>query len=139
MKYSSREDMIALAIFGVIGLIVPGVVVLQHFIGIDPLSVLHITWGGTFFGVAFTVLATLVCLWNCYVSIIVPWDYQRRHGSMAGFAHTSGLPWLGGVFILFAGALMPPSVLLGVFLLLLYVVDGNGIPWFFISFVRGDV
>ena len=139
MKYSSREDIVVLVIFVIIGLIVPGVVVLRHFIGIDPLSLLNIKWGRTVLGIVFALLATGVCLLNFYLSLLVPWLYRRRHGSMADFAHMSGLPLIGGFFIFCAGALMPPSVLLGIFLLLLYVIDGNGIPWFFIALVQKGV
>lgn len=139
MKYSSREDIVVLVIFVIIGLIVPGVVVLRHFIGIDPLSLLNIKWGRTVLGIVFTLLATGVCLLNFYLSLLVPWLYKRRHGSMADFAHMSGLPLIGGFFIFCAGALMPPSVLLGIYLLLLYVIDGNGIPCFFVSVIRNGV
>ena len=139
MPNLSHEDVIVFIIFATIGLIIPAVVALHHFIGIDPLSMLHLKWGRTVLGVIFTILATGVCLLNFYLSLLVPWLYKRRHGSMANFAHVSGLPFLGGLFILFAGALMPPSVLLGSFLLLLYVIDGNGIPWFFISIIQNGV
>ena len=139
MKYSSREDIVVLVIFVIIGLIVPGVVVLRHFIGIDPLSLLNIKWGRTVLGIVFTLLATGVCLLNFYLSLLVPWLYERRHGSMADFAHMSGLPLIGGFLIFCAGALMPPSVMLGIYLLLLYVIDGNGIPCFFVSVIRNGV
>jgi len=139
MKYSSREDIVVLVIFVIIGLIVPAVVVLRHFIGIDPLSLLNIKWGRTVLGIVFTLLATGVCLLNFYLSLLVPWLYKRRHGSMVDFAHMSGLPLIGGFFIFCAGALMPPSVLLGIYLLLLYVIDGNGIPCFFVAVIRNGV
>jgi hypothetical protein len=139
MANMSREDVIALIIFATIGLIIPAVVALHHFIGIDPLSVLHIGWGRTVVGVVFTILATAVCLLNFYLSLLVPWLYKRQHGSMADFAHMSGLPLIGGFFIFCAGALMPSSVLLGIYLLLLYVIDGNGIPWFFIAIIQNGV
>jgi hypothetical protein len=58
---------------------------------------------------------------------------------MADFANVSGLPVVGGFFIFCAGALMPPSAPLGICLLLLYVIDGNGIPWFFISIIQNGV
>ena len=48
----------------------------------------------------------------------------------------SGIPVVGGIFVLCAGALMPSSVLFGIFLLLLYVIDGNGIPRFFVSIIQ---
>jgi hypothetical protein len=139
MSNLSHEDVIVIIIFAIIGLIIPAVVSLRHFIGIDPLSMLHITWGRTFLGIVFTILATVVCLLNFYLTLIVPWLYMRRHGSMADFAHVSGLPLIGGFFIFCAGALMPPSVPLGICLLLLYVIDGNGLPWFFISIIQYGV
>ena len=139
MANTSRVDAIVIIIFATIGLIIPAVVALRHFIGIDPLALLHITWGRTVVGVIFTLLATGVCVLNFYLSLLVPWLYIRQHGSMEDFACMSGLPVIGGFFILCAGALMPPSELLGIFLLLLYVIDGNGIPWFFISIIQNRV
>ncbi|UCE51160.1 MAG: hypothetical protein JSV31_18070 [Desulfobacterales bacterium] len=136
MSKLSREDNIVLIIFAAVGVMIPAVIVSRHFIGIDSLSLLHIKWGRTFVGTVFTLLAAGVCLLNFYLSILVPWLYRRRHGSMANFAHVSGLPVIGGVFIFCAGALMPPSISLGIFLLLLYVIDGNGIPWFFVSIIQ---
>jgi len=136
MAKMQREDIIVIIIFSVIGLFIPAVVALRHFIGVDPLAVLKITWGKTVMGTVFSILATVVCLWNFYVSLVVPWRYKRRHGSMKDFAHTSGLPLIGGLFVLGAGALMPPSVPLGIYLLLLYLIDGNGLPWFFISTIK---
>ena len=139
MEYSSLEDIVVLVIFLIIGLIVPGVVLLRHFIGIDPISLLNIKWARTVLGIVFTLLATGVCLLNFYLSLLVPWLYKRRHGSMADFAHMSGLPLIGGFFIFCAGVLMPASVPLGIYLLLLYVIDGNGIPCFFVSVIRNGV
>jgi hypothetical protein len=136
MANLSRENVIAFIIFSTIGLIIPVVVALQHFIGIDPLSLLHIKWARTVVGNVFTLLATGVCLLNFYLSILVPWLHKRRHGSMADFRGVSGLPVVGGLLILCAGALMPSSVLFGIFLLLLYVVDGNGIPRFFVLIIQ---
>lgn len=136
MANLSREDVMVLIIFATIGLIIPAVVALRHFVGIDPLSMLHIKWGRTVIGVVFTILATGVCLLNFYLTLFVRWLHKRRHGSMTAFAHVSGLPVVGGLFIFCAGVLMPPSIPLGIYLLLLYVIDGNGIPWFFISIVK---
>lgn len=132
-------DAVVIIIFATIGLIIPAIVISHHYIGIDPLLFLNITWGRTFFGIVFTILATIVCLWNFYLSILVPWLYVRMHGSMKNFACTSGLPLPGGFFVLFSGVLMPPSILLGTFLLLLYVIDGNGFPVFFFSIIRNGM
>jgi hypothetical protein len=40
---------------------------------------------------------------------------------------------VGGLFTLGAGALLPESAALGVFLLALYALDTGGMPWFFIQ------
>jgi len=37
---------------------------------------------------------------------------------------------------MFAAALMPSTIILGVYLLLLYVIDANGLPWFLVSLIR---
>jgi hypothetical protein len=136
MANLSREDVITIIIFATIGLIIPAVVALRHFLGIDPLSMLHIKWGRTVLGVLFTLLATGVCLLNFYLALFIPWIHKRRYGSLADSANVSGLPVIGGFLIVCAGALMPPSVPLGICLLLLYVIDANGIPWFFISIIQ---
>lgn len=136
MAKISREDVIVCIIFATIGLLIPIVVLLRNFIGIGTLSSLHINWGGTVVGTVFTVLAAGVCLLNFYLSTLVPWLYKRQHGSMADFRGVSGLPIVGGIFILCAGALMPSSVSFGIFLMLLYIIDGNGIPRFFVSIIQ---
>jgi hypothetical protein len=139
MTNLSRVDLVVIIIFATIGLIIPLVVATRHFFDIDPLALLHITWGRTVLGIIFTFLATVVCLFNFMQSIIEPWLYKRKHGSMKDFGSMSGLPLIGGFFILFAGALMPPSVLLGSYLLLLYLIDGNGFPMVFIGIIREGV
>ena len=48
----------------------------------------------------------------------------------------SGLPIIGSLLVLGAGALLPPVVWLGTSLLVLYVIDGNGFPRLLYSFVR---
>ena len=138
MAKVSREDVIVCIIFATIGLLIPVVVVLRHFIGIDPLASLHINWGRTFVGTVFTVLAAGVCLLNFYLSTLVPWLYKRQHGSMADFRGVSGLPIVDGIFILGAGVLMPSSVSIGIFLIVVYIIDGNGIPWFFVSIIQNE-
>lgn len=131
-----REDIIVLIIFAVCGLIPPAAVVARHFYGIDPLAWLHIDWGRTVLGYIALFLASLICFFNFYVSIYIPWEYERKQGSMKDFAHMSGLPMLGSFFVFCAGALLPPSVYLGTFLLFIYLLDGNGLPYFFVSIIR---
>ena len=134
-----KEDLIVLIIFAICSLIPPGAIIARHFFEIDPMAWLKIEWGRTVLGYISLSLATLVCLFNFYVSIYVPWEYERKHGGMKDFAHSSGLPMLGSLLVFCAGALLPSSIYMGVFLLLIYVFDGNGLPFFFFCTIRDGV
>jgi hypothetical protein len=138
MTKLASEDIAVLIIFSAVALIVPTVLVSHHFYGVDPLAWLRIDWeaGRTFVGGILGVVALLVSAFNFHVSVVVPWLYQRRCGTMAGFAHMSGLPIMGSLFVVAAGALLPPVPWLGAFLLVLYVIDGNGLPRVLYSLVR---
>ena len=136
MKKIDPIDLVVFMIFAVCGLIPPAAIIGRHFYGIDPLLWLHIDWGRTVLGYLALFLASLVCLLNFYLSIYVPWAYEREHGSMADFAHSSGLPVIGSFLVFCAGALLPASPPLGVFLLAIYLLDGNGLPCILLSLIR---
>lgn len=138
MQYDTRTDIIVLILFATVALMVPTVVVLRHFLEIDPLALLHITWGRTVLGVIFSLLATAVTLLNFHLAIIAPWRHQRHHGSMQEYHNMSGLPLIGGFFIFCAGALLPSSIVIGIYLLVLYSLDAGGLPWFFYATMTGD-
>lgn len=107
---TSLVDIIGVFTIGLIGLVIPTVIALQHFAGLDPLAwLLEFIWSGqkvmefrgnhlggrTVAGVMCTVPATLVCLFNF-------WRYQihlsyQRHGEGGG---GSGLPVIGSFFSL---------------------------------------
>jgi hypothetical protein len=128
-----KEDVYAIVIFASIGLAIPAVVVLRHFLGIDIVPFIKPTSVRTVFGVLLALAAALVCVLNVYLSHLSPWLYRREHGSLEGYGSMSGLPMVGGLFTLGAGALLPESAALGVFLLALYALDTGGMPWFFIQ------
>ena len=131
-----RTDIIVLILFLTIALVIPAVIVLQHFAGVDTLSLLKIEWGRTVLGIGFTLLASVVCIWNFALNVVGPWLYRREHDGNEDIGHVSGLPVIGGFFIMFAAALMPSSIFLGVYLFLLYTIDANGLPWVVISLIR---
>ena len=133
-----KEDVYALVIFALIGIAVPAVVVLRHFLGIDIVPFIKPSYVKTGVGVLLAVVATLVSALNFYLYFISPWLYRREHGSMDEYDAMSGLPMVGGFFILGAGALMPESHITGAFLLTLYALDTNGVPWFFFHVLRGE-
>jgi len=132
----NKEDLASLIIFVILGVLPPAAIVARHFMEIDPLAWLKIDWGRTVIGYISLILAILICLFNFYISIYVPWEYKRKHGSMKDFAHFSGIPILGSIFVFCAGALLPPSIYIGIFLYLIYVFDGNGFPYIFFSLIR---
>lgn len=55
---------------------------------------------------------------------------------MTGYSSLSGLPNIGGILVVVAGALIPLSPVLGLFLMTLFAIDGNGIPWVLFSILR---
>jgi hypothetical protein len=132
-----KEDVYAIVIFAAIGIAVPAVIVLRHFLGIDIVPFIKPSYVGTGVGILLAIVATLVCALNFYLYFISPWLYKREHGSMDEYDAMSGIPIVGGLFIFGAGALMPESNVTGGFLLALYALDTNGVPWFFFHVLRG--
>ena len=140
--------MIGALTLGLIGIVIPTVIALQHFAGLDPLAwLLESFWSGQKVmefrtdhlgarivgGVFITVLATLVCLYNfwCYLY----WLYHRRQGNKEG-GFSSGIPVIGSFFLLGAVAVMPESVFWGIFFLMLYATDAEGFAWIMVFGLR---
>ena len=129
------EDIVAGVIFAVTGIAIPSAVAAHHFFGIDVMAFANLGLSRHVFGWSFAVMAVAVAGLNVYLSFIAPWRYERETGSVEGYRSMSGLPAIGGFFVLFAGALIPASPMVGAGLLLVYVADTGGLPWFFISTV----
>ena len=130
-KNNSRVDLIVALLFAIIALVIPALVAVRHFFGMDPIFFLHITWGRTAVGVVSAIVATLITLLNIWRVWLEPWLYKRQHGSFDDYHGPSGLPIIGEVFIAAAGVLLPPSMPVGIILLLLYVADPGGLLTFF--------
>ncbi len=121
--------------FGVTGLAIPSAVAAHHFFGIDVMAFANLGLSRHVFGWSFAVMAAAVAGLNIYLSLIAPWRYKRETGSTQGYRSMSGLPAIGGFFVLFAAALIPASPIVGASLLLIYIADTGGLPWFFVSTV----
>ncbi len=128
-------------------MVIPTVIALPHFAGLDPLAwLLESFWsdqkvmefrsnhlgGRTAVGLMVTVPVTIVCLYNfwCYQM----WLYYSRHGRGGG--GSSGIPVIGSFFLLYAVALMPESVFWGIFFLMLYATDAEGFAWIMVFGLR---
>ena len=131
----SRVDLVTFLLFLSLGIAIPVVIVLHHFIYPEFLAWLAIT-GRAVVGILFAVLSLLVCSWNFYLAFVNPWLYRREHGSMDDYRASSGLPIIGGFFIAFAAVLLPASQAVGLALLFLYVIDGYGLPWVLVALIR---
>ncbi|NNC64785.1 MAG: hypothetical protein HKN84_08380 [Gammaproteobacteria bacterium] len=129
------EDILAGIVFTVTGLAIPSAVAAHHFFGIDVMAFANLGVSRHVFGWSFAAMAVAVAGLNVYLSFIAPWLYERRMGSMQGYRAMSGLPAIGGFFILFAGALIPASAIVGASLLVVYLADTGGLPWFLVSTV----
>lgn len=131
MQAEKRIDLIVLTLFTCAALAVPATIIARHFLQIDPLALLRLDWGRTVAGSLFGLLATLTTALNFYLAVIAPWRHRSRHGNLDDYHSISGLPLIGGFFILGAAALLPASSLMGICLLLLYSLDSGGLAWFF--------
>jgi len=129
------EDIVAGIVFTVTGLAIPSAVAAHHFFSIDVMAFADLGLSRLVFGWSFAAMAVGVAGLNVYLSFIAPWLFKRDTGSMDGYAGMSGFPAIGGFFVLFAGALIPASPLLGAALLVVYFADTGGLPWFFVSTV----
>ncbi len=129
--------------YGLIGMVIPTVIARQRFAGSDTIAWLESTWWGSFpvrlldsdyragLGVAFTVPATLVCLfkfWRYQIRL-----YYLRHEEGGG---GSGLPVIGSIFLLGAVAITPESVSWGIAFLVLYAMDAEGFAWIMVFGLR---
>lgn len=73
-----RQDVIIMVIFGVMGSLIPSVIIARHFFDVDVWVLLNLNWGRMIIGIIFTFLATLVCVFNFYFVILAPWFYQKK-------------------------------------------------------------
>ena len=96
------EDIVAGIIFTVTGLAIPSAVAAHHFFSIDVMAFANLGVSRHVFGWSFAVMAFAVAGLNIYLSFIDPWIYERETGSLEGYSGMSGLPAIGGFFVLFA-------------------------------------
>ena len=124
-----REDIIAGLIFAAIGVAIPSAAVAQHFFQIDIIAFAGLGFSRGVVGWSFGILAFAIAALNGYLNYIAPKLHERRHGTLTDYAHVSGIPIVGGFFVLFAAVLLPPAPWAGVLLLSIYLADTGGLPW----------
>ena len=97
---------------------------------------LRIKWPNRARVSGYTLKLALSVHCNFYLNVVGPWLDRRKPGDLEEIGHVSGLPVIGGIFIMVAAAMMPSSISLGVYLFRLYSIDANGLPWVVISLIR---
>jgi hypothetical protein len=130
-----REDFYAGIFFAAVGIGIPAVVIAHQFFGFDPMAFAGLGSSRYVVGWTLALLAGVIALLNICLTYVVPWLHEREHGDMEDYSNSSGLPIIGGFFVLFAGALLPASPAIGVLLLVVYLADTGGLPCFFLTTV----
>ncbi len=135
-----QVDLVVAVLFTAVGITIPAIIALRHFMGLDPLAALPMraTRGLNAVGWVVLVPAALACAWNCFLAFIAPWLHRRKHGNLDEYRSVSGLPVIGSLLIGMAALFMHPSAVLGVVLLLLYAIDGYGLVWVLVALARGQ-
>lgn len=94
-------------------------------------------WDGessiNFLSLALAAIGLLLGILNFYLSLVRPWLYRRRNGSMAGYRFDSGLPMIGTLFIVVAGMVGFGEALTALIGLAALALDTGGAPWFLIA------
>jgi len=81
----------------------------------------------SYIGYTALILLALVVLTNLNLSIIRPWRHMRKHGSFDNYQNMSGIPGIGTIFVLVAALFLPPSLIFGVILIILFLADTGGL------------
>ncbi len=114
----SFKDRLFDLLLAAIGIAIPIVVISIHLADVNQAARLASLFWSTAMGALFLALAAGTCSLNLYTSLIRPWLHFRKFGHMDSFRHVSGAPFVGGFFDFAAAVMLPPSWIIGTFLLL---------------------
>lgn len=81
-------------------------------------------------GLGVAVGGFLFGILNAYLTVVRPWRYRRRHGSMEGFRFQSPLPLVGTVCVVIANIIGFGELLTAALGLATLALDTGGLPWF---------
>lgn len=129
----SFKDRLFDLLLAAIGIAIPIVVISIHFAGLKLAAGPASPFWSTPIGAVFLALAAGTCFLNLYTSFIRPWLHLRKFGHMQSYRHVSGAPFVGGFLVFAVAVMLPPSWIIGAFLLRLYLFDTGGIHWLFYS------
>ena len=86
-----------------------------------------------FVDVGFMVAASVIVAVNLYTSLLGPYLFRLRHGSMENYRFVSGIPMIGTLLIVLSAVIgfgVIGSALIGI---ILFTVDSGGSGWFVIA------
>jgi hypothetical protein len=88
--------------------------------------------------VAWMAVALLIGALNFYGSFIAPRRYARKHGSMAGYRHVSGMPAIGTILIVAIAIVGFGDWVCSILGSVAFAIDTGGSVWFVISTWRDE-
>jgi hypothetical protein len=84
-------------------------------------------------GIWWIVAASAVASLNFFLSYVRPLFYRWRSGSWTGYAHISGIPAVGTLFVLIGGIVGFGAWVSAVIGIAASLLDTGGLPWFLVS------
>jgi hypothetical protein len=81
-------------------------------------------------GISLGSIGFLIAVFNVWLSFIRPSLWKRRHDTMEGYRHVSGIPGFGTIFAILACAVGFGSDVAAMLALAALVLDTGGLPWF---------
>ena len=113
-------------------------------IGLSPVVLILASLATSIFGpnkppfsmVGFVIAALLIAVLNFHLSFIRPRILLRRHGSLDGIRHISGLPAVGNILVTLSMSLGFGSLGTTLIGLIAIAIDTGGLPWFLVAIWR---
>ena len=125
---------LALLVFFLVG--APIYVFKKHILGEQSAVLLGFSSFSGISGFIMLLLATYIVLTNIYLTFIRPRAYEKQHGSMEDYRNISPVPLVGSFLLWWSMVLLPSNYLIGVFCLMLFVLDTSGAPWAVVHLFR---
>lgn len=140
MRKFTKQDYQVLFVIGTIGATLLIAAVWPHLIAprlrssIEPVEVNSRI--ATTFGYTFLIFATLIALLHIRFAWIRPLLHYFRHRSFENYTQSSSVPLLVEWFLLFGSFLVSPSTSIGIYILVIGLVNPGSMHWAFLSMVQ---
>lgn len=119
---------------------IPGIVIYRQLLGHSDVEPSNMNWIVCFVPLYFAVFVTL---FNAHLNFSRPWLHYIKHKNMENYRFVSGIPAVGSIAILVSSLWSPPSLWIGILMLVTYILDTGGLLLFAVTvvvekFIRGE-